>query len=97
MWYSRDRSNHQGVFYQSYPSLSVIIIFKEKEISDLSTDFGGRTQNNGKINFGMLRSKIMKELLHWVQYYYCTSVNPSIIDSEKLVYIQQLYTDLHRA
>ena len=42
----------------------------EKYISDLSTDFSGGNQANGKINFGIRRTKSMKGLPHWVQYLY---------------------------
>ena len=46
-----------------------IRIFKEKYFSDLSTDSYGRTKDNGKIQFGMCRTKIIEALLHWVKYF----------------------------
>ena len=51
----------------SIESFSDIKMFTEKDISDLSTDFSGRTKSNGKIHYGMKRTKRMKALLHWVQ------------------------------
>ena len=47
-----------------------IRMFTERYISDLSTDFGGRTQANGMMYLGMHRTKKTKALLHWVQDFY---------------------------
>ena len=41
----------------------------KKYISNLPADFGGRIQTNGRVNFGMHRTKSMKALIHWVQYF----------------------------
>ena len=55
-------------------------MFTEKNIPDVSTDFGGMTQANGKINFGISKTKRMKVLLHWVQFFYRISGDPIIVD-----------------
>ena len=55
------------IYDDSINSFGDIKMFKEKYISDLSTDFSGRTWYNGETHFGMRRTKIMKALLHWVQ------------------------------
>ena len=60
--YQRD-----SIYDDSINSFSGIRTFKIKDISDLSTEFSGMTQDNVKINFGMLRTKRIKSPLHWVQ------------------------------
>ena len=75
---------------------SGIAMFIEKGISDLSTNFSGRTQDNRKIHFGMHIPKLMKALLHWVQYLYRISGDPTTFDLNKVMFIQQLDTALYR-
>ena len=72
-------------------------MFTEKEISGLSTDSDGRTQDNGKITFGVLRTKRMKALIYWVKYFYHISGDPTIIGFDKVMFIQLLYTALYRS
>eukprot|EP00957_Ditylum_brightwellii_P185523 14124955-Ditylum_brightwellii.AAC.1 len=42
-------------------------IYTEKDISDMATDFAGMTVANGRIHFGMKRTKRLKAFSHWVQ------------------------------
>ena len=89
--YQRD-----SIYDDSINSFSGIRTFKIKDISDLSTEFSGMTQDNAKINFGMLRTKRIKSPLHWMQYFYHISGDMSIINLSKVVFIQQLDTALQR-
>ena len=59
-------------------------MFREKDSSDLSTEFSGRTQDNGKIQFGMRRTKRTKALLHWVHYFYLISGDPTIVEMNEI-------------
>ena len=70
-------------------------MFKELDISDSSTEFSRKTQAKGKNNFGMLRTKTMKALLHWVKYLYCISWDPTIVHLKKVMSIQQLDTTIY--
>ena len=72
-------------------------MFTEKDISYLSTDFPGRTQDNGKIHLGMRRTKRMKAILHWVQDFYRISGYPTIVDMNEVMFIEQLDTTLYRS
>ena len=72
-------------------------MFTEKDISDLSTDFSGRTKSNGKIHSGMKRTKRMKALLHWVQVFYRISGYTTIVEMNGVMFIEQLDTALYRA
>ena len=39
----------------------------------------------------------MKSLLHWVQYFYRISGDPTIVDMNEVVFIKQLDTDIYRS
>ena len=82
------------MFNYSIDSFSDIRMFTGKDISDLSTNFSGRSQANGKINFGMRITKRTKSLLHQVQDFYCISGDSTIFDTNKVMFIQQLDTAL---
>ena len=45
----------------------------------------------------MRRNKSIKVLLQWVQYFYRISLDPTIVDLNKVIFIQQLDTALYRA
>ena len=45
----------------------------------------------------MRRTKMMKALLHWVQYFYRISGDPTIFDINEVMFIKQLETALLRA
>ena len=67
-WIGFTTEEQRGSSYDdSIDSFSDTRLFTEKDVSDLSTDFSGRIWVNGKIKFGMRRTKRMKALLHWVQ------------------------------
>ena len=85
------------IYYDSINSFSDIIMFTEKDISDLSTDFSGRNQANGKIDFGMHITKWIKALLHWVQDFYRVSGYTNIIEMNEVKFIEQLETALYRS
>ena len=71
-------------------------MFAEKYISYLSNDFDGITKSNDRQNFNMYRTKRMKALLRWVQYFRRISEDAIIVDLNELTFIQKLYTNLHR-
>ena len=76
-------------------SFSAIRVFSEEHISNLSTDFHGRTQANGKIKFGTGRTERTIALLHWVQYLYRISGDPTMFDLNKVLFIQQFNTAIY--
>ena len=78
------------VYDDSIDSFSNIIMFTEKCISDLSTDFSGMTQANGMIHFGMRRTKRTKERIHWVQDFYRISGDPTIVDMNEVMFIEKV-------
>eukprot|EP00957_Ditylum_brightwellii_P003272 248588-Ditylum_brightwellii.AAC.1 len=50
----------------SITTFSDIKTYTEKDITDMATDFAGRTAANGCINFGMRRIRRLKLFAHWV-------------------------------
>ena len=72
-------------------------MFTEKDIPDLSTDFSERTQANVNIRFGMLRTKSIKSLLYWVLDSYGLSGYPTIVETNKVMFIEQLGTYLYKS
>ena len=85
-----------SIYDDSIDSFSDIRMFTENNISDLSTDFSGRAQDNGKTNFGTLRTKQMKALLHWVPDFHRISGDLTIIEINEFMFIKQLDTTLYR-
>ena len=86
-----------SIYDDSIYSFSDIIMFTEKDIYSLSTDFSRLTQANERINFGMRRTKMMKELLDWVQEFYCISEYPIIVEMNEIIFIKQLDTSMYRS
>ena len=85
-----------SIYDDSINSFSDIRIFTEKYISNLSTDFSGRTQANGKIRFRLSRTKWMKALLRWVQDFHRISGNLTIVEINEVMFIEQLDTTLYK-
>ena len=56
------------------------MVFNKKHISNLSTDFVGRNQDNDNMHFEIHVTKRMKSQLHWVQYFHRISGDPTFTD-----------------
>ena len=84
------------IYDDSVDCFSDIRMFTEKDISDLSTDFDRSTHANGKIHFGMRRTKQMKVPLHWVQDFYRISGDITIFEINEVMFIKQLDTSMYR-
>jgi len=55
-------------------------ILTEKDISELSDQYAKRTQNEGRVHFGLQRTKRLKGLMHWAQDCYRCGETPDIND-----------------
>ena len=80
----------------SIDSFSEIRMFTEEYISNLSTEFTRRTQDNGEIQFGVRRTKKMKALLHLVIYFYRVSGDPNIVEMNEVMFTKTLDTTMYR-
>ena len=74
------RSNEQrlNIVEDSLGSFDDIRMISEKDISAMATEWAGRTDRNGRITFGIRRTKLLKALTHWVQDFFRTSSIPHI-------------------
>ena len=70
---------------------------KEKDITDLSNSFGRRTEKNGKIDFGIRRTKKPKFMLHWAQDFARISKVPTIIGLTESQFLVEISTAGERA
>ena len=49
------------------------------------------------MHFGILRTKNIKSLLHWVEYFYSILGDPTIVETNEVIFIKQFDTALYRA
>ena len=81
----------------SFGSFEDLKVLNDKDVSAMASDFGGRTVNNGRINFGTRRTKSIKATVHWVQDFYRTSESPTIVGLNEHSFKAQLERALARA
>ena len=72
---ANERANIIQDAFTTYDDLQAM---KEKDVSELSTSFSRRTAANGKIDFGICRTKKLMHLLHWVHDATRCSYSPSL-------------------
>ena len=60
-------------------------------------DFGGRTQNNGRMHIGPIRAKRLKGFVHWVQDFYRVSEHPTIAGLNEHIFINAIEDSQKRA
>ena len=66
----------------------------------MSTDFSNRTGRaaaNGRINIGLMRTKRLKALIHWIQDFYRISREPTIVGLNEALFKRDLDRALARA
>jgi len=73
-----NENNRTSIIDDAFNTYADIHSLKEKDITELSESFSRRTQANGRIDFGIRRTKKMKFMLHWVHDFYRTSSTPTI-------------------
>ena len=70
---------HRGrIIEDAFTTYADVQAMNEKDVTELSASFSRRTTTNGKIDFGIRRTKKLMQLLHWVQDAARTSYAPSI-------------------
>ena len=83
-------ASRASIIDDAFNSYADIRSLKEKDISELSESFSRRTQANGRIDFGIWRTKKMKFMLHWVHDFYRTSSTPSIEGLTEDLFLQAI-------
>ena len=91
------RNQRNNIITDSFGAYGDIKMLNEKDISSMSVDWASRTQQNGRIHFGIRRTKLLKALVHWVQDFYRISSIPSIEHMNKDKFLSELHRAIHRA
>ena len=61
------QGNQTSIINDAFSTFSDIQALTEKDIKDLQESFARRTAQNDRINFGIRRTKRLKNMMHWVQ------------------------------
>ena len=80
----------------AFESFDFLKVLTEKDITAMASDFSSRTVANGRINFGTMRTKRLKALIHWIQDFYRVSCVPSIVGLSEISFKAELETALTR-
>ena len=70
------QGNRTSIINDAFSTFSDIQALTEKDIKDLQESFARRTAQNDRINFGICRTKRLKNMMHWVQDFYRVSSTP---------------------
>ncbi len=92
-----DRNKRRNIITDSFSAYNDIKMLNEKDITSMALDWAGRTNANGRIHFGLRRTKLLKALVNWVQDFYRISAVPTIANINKEEFISQLHRAIHRA
>ena len=82
-----DRNSIVEEAFETYDDLKQLV---EKDIHTLSVGFSSRTENNGRINFGLRRTKRVVAFVHWVQDFERVSLAPSVAGLTKMSFLTAL-------
>jgi hypothetical protein len=93
----RNEGQRGNLVQDCFGSFEDLKVLNDKDVSAMASDFGGRTANNGRINFGTRRTKSIKATIHWVQDFYRVSERPTIVGLSELSFKAQLERALARA
>ena len=93
----RIEENRNNLIEDSLGSYGDILMLKEKDIPTMATDWGSRTQANGRMHFGARRTKLLKALTHWRMDFERVSTQPSITGLNEHTFKTALITALTRA
>ena len=67
-----------SIMQDAFTTYADIQEMKEKDVTELSASFSRRTNANGRIAFGIRRTKKLMHLLHWVHDATRCSYSPSL-------------------
>ena len=91
------QAQRDNIVTDSFGAYNDIKMLNEKDIASMSIDWASRTQQNGRIHFGIRRTKLLKALTHWVQDFYRVSSTPTIEGLDKEAFLSQLHRAINRA
>ena len=79
-----------SIIQSAFEEYTDIQSLNEKDITELSESFSRRTATNGRIDFGIRRTKRLKFMMHWVQDFYRVSSIPSTAGLNRASFIVAL-------
>ena len=83
-WIGFTQPQRVQLFNDSLGSYRDMSSFTEKDISDMAAEYSRRTANDGRINFGIRRTKKLQTLIHFIQDFRRTSRDPTIDGMERV-------------
>jgi hypothetical protein len=93
----RTEALREAIVDDSFETFEDLKLLTEKDITSMASGFAGRTVQDGRINFGLRRTKLTKALIHWTQDFYRVSETPTIIGLNEITFKGQLDRALARA
>jgi hypothetical protein len=75
-----DQARRTDIAADGFESYDDVNTLTEKDIGSLAKGFAERTQVNGKINFGLRRTNLLKATIHWAQDFRRISRVPNLDD-----------------
>ena len=67
-----------NIMADSMNSFNNVRFLAKKDINSMASEYASRTQLEGKIHFGIRRTKLLKALVHWIQDFYHVLETPKI-------------------
>ncbi len=81
----------------AFGTFADIRMLSSSDVSDMASEYARRTNVDGRILFGMRRTKLLKGLVHWVMDFHRVSETPDIAGLSEVTFKAQLQTALARA
>jgi hypothetical protein len=79
-WIGFEQANiRERIRTEGFESFDDLLAMKEKDIRDLSESYSRRTVADGRIIFGLRKTRYMIGLIHWVQDFGRVGETPSVV------------------
>ena len=85
-----DNVQRDDIIVDAMTTYDDILCLTIKDITALASDFGNRTQANGRVCFGSRRTKKLQSVSFWVKDFYRVSLVPSTAGLDRATLTTQL-------
>ena len=85
-----DQAERDAILNDAFLTYEDVLELNGKDISTLEGSYGRQTVNNGRIYFGLRRTKKLKAFLHWTKDFRRVSMTPSIGTLTQEQFLNQL-------
>ena len=93
----RAENERRIVMNESFDSFRDIQVLSEEDITQLALSFSSRLAADGRILFGLKRTKYLRGLVHFIQDFYRVSDTPTIVGLTRTTFCATLDTAIQRA